>query len=42
MFHIRVNPFRIVDVRRRYYDPVSGSPPRTVSIYDKDGRCIPF
>jgi FtsP/CotA-like multicopper oxidase with cupredoxin domain len=41
IFHIHVNPFQIVDVRRRYYDPVSGSLLRTVSIYDKNGRCIP-
>jgi FtsP/CotA-like multicopper oxidase with cupredoxin domain len=41
IFHIHVNPFQIVDVRRRYYDPVSGSLQRTVSIYDKNGRCIP-
>ncbi|MBV8930145.1 MAG: multicopper oxidase domain-containing protein, partial [Mycobacteriaceae bacterium] len=40
IFHIHINPFQIVDVRRRYYDS-SGKLVKTVSIYDKSGKCIP-
>jgi FtsP/CotA-like multicopper oxidase with cupredoxin domain len=42
IFHIHVNPFEVVDIKRLYFDdPHSAQPTRKVSIYDSNGKCIP-
>jgi FtsP/CotA-like multicopper oxidase with cupredoxin domain len=42
IFHIHVNPFEVVDIKRLYFDdPHSAIPTRKVSIYDSSGKCIP-
>jgi FtsP/CotA-like multicopper oxidase with cupredoxin domain len=40
IFHIHINPFEIVDVKRRYYDS-NGKLTAVKSIYDANGNCIP-
>ncbi|HEV3156409.1 MAG TPA: multicopper oxidase domain-containing protein [Candidatus Baltobacteraceae bacterium] len=41
IFHIHVNPFEVVDIKRVYYDPQTGKLLRKVSIYDANGECRP-